>query len=92
MIKIIDRIRYNTETATIVAEYMPRVMLDKIHQILYVTEKGTWFLVENGRDVFQKEQTSELTAMSSDEAYLWLESHDFVDAIEKYFSDRIQDA
>jgi len=92
MIKIIDQIRYNTDTANVVAEFTPRQVLDKINQTLYVTEKGAWFLVENGRDVFLKEQTSVFTAMSSDQAYEWLESHDFIVAIEKYFSDRIQDA
>jgi hypothetical protein len=92
MIKIIDQIRYNTDTANLVAQYSPRQVLDKIDQTLYVTEKGTWFLVENGRDVFLKEQTSVFTAMSADGAYEWLESHDFIMAIEKYFSDRIQDA
>ncbi len=92
MIKIIDHVRYNTDTATVVAQHMPKLMLDKVSQVLYVTEKGTWFLVENGRDVFSKESTSTFTVMSSDQAYGWLESHDFVVAIENYFSDRIQDA
>jgi len=92
MIKIIDQIRYNTDTAEVVAQYIPKQVLDKIYQTLYVTEKGTWFLVETGRDVFLKEETSVFTPMSSDLAYEWLESHDFILAIEKHFSDRIQDA
>jgi len=92
MIKIIDNIRYNTETSTVVAQYTPKLMLDKIAQTLYVTAKGSWFLVESGRDVFQKSPTAVFTVMSTDQAYAWLESHDFVVAIENYFSDRIQDA
>ncbi|AFY74006.1 hypothetical protein Syn7502_01977 [Synechococcus sp. PCC 7502] len=92
MIKIIDHTRYNTDTAVVVAVYTPKLVLDKTSQTLYVTAKGAWFLVERGRDVFLKEQTSTLTVMTSDQAYGWLESHDCIDAIDRYFSERIQDA
>jgi hypothetical protein len=92
MIKIIDQIRYNTDTASVVAEFTPKQVLDKTHQTLYVTAKGSYFLVEVGKDVFSRTETAVFTIMTVDRAYSWLESHDFVEAIAQYFSDRIQDA
>ena len=103
MISIINGKRYNTKTATLVAEDSYLYASDFRHytESLYRTPKGAWFLhgiggpmtrwgegnMQDGRSGGEGTEV-----LSSEEAQAWLESHEEVSALEEYFSDGIEDA
>ena len=104
MRKVIEGKRYDTETATKVADdsYSNYGDLGYWCEELYHTNKGNWFLAGEGgamspyaRSVGQNETGggSAIIPFTRDEALAWLETHaSDSDAVEKYFADAIVDA
>lgn len=104
MIRIIDGKRYNTETATEIAEYSNRLGsgdFRNLSETLYRTPSGAWFIDGKGGAMTEYRESCgnnswcgghELKVLTGKEALQWLEEHDEVDAIETYFQDEIQDA
>jgi len=103
MIKIIDKKRYDTSTATAVASAdNGRTPDDFQHQeeTLYVTKSGSWFLHGQGGPLSQygeqrgrnRTEGEDLRALTADEAYAWLEASQKAEAIGIYFSDQLTDA
>jgi hypothetical protein len=103
MKKIIDGKMYNTETAILVAEYNNGFGCGDFHYVceeLYITKKGAFFLYCEGGALSKYSDTNgnsswgicKIIALNEDEAYEWLERYNEVEAIEKYFSDRIEEA
>ncbi len=103
MIKIIDGRRYDTDKAELVASvsYSNPSDFHYFSEDLYRTRNGNWFIHGEGgamsKYAVQVEQNSwsggaEIRPLSEDQAYRWLEEIGEVDAIEKYFSDRVEDA
>lgn len=103
MRQIIDGMRYDTDTATLVASFGKgngRSDFHVIREELYVTDAGRWFVAGEGgaRSSYRIRHGdmwgpgSEIRPLSDDEARRWLEEHNRVAAIEEYFSDSIVDA
>src|SRR5688572_24156691 len=103
MIKIINGKRYNTDTATLVAEYWNGVGFgDFNHEFseLYLTSNGSWFLYYRGGAASQYREHFGNTQIGSEgimpftptEALEYCERYDFVDEIEKYFPEQITEA
>lgn len=104
-IKIIDGKRYNTETATLVAEWANTYDYGDFkhcEEDLYLTPKGAWFTLGSGgplskyaRSTGQNSWSGSrdvITPMSPDEARAWLEDHGETEALEKHFAASIKDA
>ncbi len=102
MKKIINKKVYDTEKATLVAEYsngLPSSDFRHVYEDLYITKSGQFFLHAQGGPLTKySESEGNLTwgietiiLLSKDEAYEWLEEHDKIEAIEKYFGDVIQE-
>jgi hypothetical protein len=103
MIQIIDGKRYNTETATKIAQYhngLGRSDFRSIEETLYLSPKGNWFVQYWGGAATQYAESSGnsrygssgIRPLSIDEAYEWVEAHAAPETVEKYFADRIQEA
>jgi hypothetical protein len=104
MRSIIDGKRYDTETATEVAEFANGDDRSNFHffaETLYLTAKGSWFLFGRGhaRSPYAESYGQntlgwggEIRAMSHEEAQDWLEQHQEVEALEAHFADVITDA
>lgn len=105
MKKVIERKVYNTETATMVAEYWNGLGNNDFRSLsedLYVTKNGQWFLHGSGGAMTKYSESngnstwgsSDIVLLSASDAYNWIESHqgsikDFDDIIQKYFADEI---
>jgi hypothetical protein len=104
MIRVIGGKRYNTETATLVAEWENRYSrTDFQHEEadLYRAPNGGWFLRGSGGPMTRWAIPvgnngwgggGGIEALTEDEAFDWLERHEFTGALEKFFSDRLEDA
>jgi hypothetical protein len=103
MKKIANGVRYNTETATAIADCDNRYPLNDFNycrEILYKTKNGNWFLFGEGGPMSTYAESvgnsstggSDIRPLSDGEAQNWLEEHDCVYELEEHFSDRIQDA
>ena len=104
MRKIIGSKRYNTETATLIATWSssyPKNDLNYCEEHLYLTAKGNWFIhgIGNAGSHYSKPADGNASTGSEDiipycpdEARLWLSSNDFIDEVETYFPDWIEDA
>lgn len=102
MKQIIDRVRYDTEKAELVARFEAGNPGSDygFTEELYVTRNGTWFVAGSGgppspygREVGGILQWgSKITPLASSEAREWLELHDKVQALEDHFGDEIEDA
>jgi len=106
MMRIIDGKRYNTDTAVKVADVGSPGMTSRSDHTyedtyLYRTKKGAWFLSGEGgprsrwgRSVGNSTiaSGSGLQPITPDEARELLEQHDETDAIERWFSDVVEDA
>lgn len=103
MKKIIDGKMYNTETGILVAEDDNGYGCGDFQyacEELYITKKGAFFLYGEGGAMSKYSDSSgnnsrgicKIIPLDKDEAYEWLEEYNKVDAIEKYFADRIQEA
>jgi len=102
MKRIINKKTYNTETAILIVETdngRGRSDFNGIEETLYQTKKGTFFLeywggAATGYSKSGGNWSSEgrgIKVLSDDEAYEFLERHNQTDAIEKYFSDVIEE-
>lgn len=104
---IIDGKRYDTETATCIADYTNvgstassmsdfRAFLEK----LYRTKKGSWFLAGGGGAMSKYSQPvsggsgggSRIIPLTEDEAFEWLQDTGQTELLEEYFAERIEDA
>jgi len=103
MIKIINGKRYNTETAEKVASYGYGYVGDFKHyeEELYLTPKGSWFLVGEGGAMSKYAESmcdggrcggEGAFVLSPNDALAWLEAHEEIDAIETHFGSTIEDA
>lgn len=103
MRRIIDGKVYDTETATEVAHYWNGLAGNDFRNVserLYITKKGNWFTAGHGGpmskySVSNGNSTSGgdgLEPISQEAALRWLERNDETEAIEKYFSDKIEEA
>lgn len=101
---IIDRKRYDTETAEEVADWdngCSTTDFGYCSETLYRTKSGAYFLAGHGGAMSRWSQPvgnngrgggSGIMVLTPGEALDWLESHNAVDAIETHFADAIQDA
>ena len=103
MKKIITRKVYNTETAELIGKYWNGLSTNDFHYVyeeLYITKKGSWFLYYSGGALSKYGEsgygrgwgTEGIIPLESEEAYKWLERNDCHEAIEKYFSDKLEEA
>ena len=104
MKKVINGKRYDTETATKVADdsYSNYGDFGYWSEEIYRTKRGNWFLVGEGgamspyaRAVGQNETRggSVIIPFTKKEALAWLEAHtSSSEAYEKYFTDIVEDA
>lgn len=104
MKKVINKKMYDTDTAELVAEYSyGRGWSDfrYIHEALYRTKKGQFFLFGEGgaasiyaEDIGGNQSTdgSKIIVYTPEDAYQWLEENEKTEAIEKYFSDKLEEA
>ena len=105
MKKIINGLRYDTETATEVT-VLRSGEDDKddeyFTEALYKTQKGAWFIVGNGGIDSKYGLLEEMTGLvmdmdlilplTEDEVMARLEEHNEVELLEEHFGDRIDDA
>jgi len=100
---IIDGKRYNTETATEVAEYWNGLGggdFGRYEESLYKTAKGAWFLAGKGGPMSPYAQSvgngqsggEGIRPITADEAREWLEKKNEIDALDEHFADHIEDA
>lgn len=104
MKRIIEGKRYDTETATEVATWNNgRGSSDfrALTETLYRTPKGCWFLYYDGGAMTYAavpcgnnatSGSSGINRVSENEAKVWLESHNRIEALEQYFADQLEDA
>lgn len=104
MRKVIDGKVYDTEKATMLAEYSNgrfRNDFSYVNEELYVTAKGNYFLYGEGGPMTKYAVScgsnswggsSDIFALSEKGAYNWLVENGETEAIEKYFSDFIEEA
>lgn len=104
MKKIIDGKRYDTEKATLVAEWDNGLGYSDFgwcETSLYCTQNGSWFLAGEGGALSEWSEPcgnngrgggSGIKPLSELEAREWLEWHEFTDELEEYFKDALVDA
>ena len=108
MIKVIDGKRYNTETAELVFHYWNGYPSNDFKwriKKLFVTKKGNWFILHDGGAMTDMAVSaggngtcgsSDIEPVSADDAFGFLQANsddsEAVEAIDKYFADRVQDA
>lgn len=108
MIRVIDGKRYNTETAELVYKYENRYNYSDFHyrsKTLYRTQKGAWFIHHYGGALTDMAVavgsngtggSADIEPLDDEDAFGFLQAHsdedDALEAIEKYFADRVQDA
>ena len=103
MKKSIEGKMYNTETATMVADYWNGLGSSDwtyLKEELYRTKKGAWFLYGVGGPMSrygksegsQSWGSSDIIPMDSEEAFSWCEEHNKIKVIEEYFPHMIDEA
>jgi len=103
MKSIIKLKRYDTETATVVAEHWNgRGSSDfkYVDETLYLGKAGSWFLHGRGGGMTEyadfhgksKSKGARIVPLTPDEAADWLEADNQSEALEKHFADRIKEA
>lgn len=104
MKKVVDGKMYNTETAELVHGWSNgRGYSDFKHRekTLYLTKKGSWFIYHSGGAMTDMAKSagdnsysgsSDIEPVTRKDAARFLETHDGVDALEKYFIDEIEEA
>jgi hypothetical protein len=102
--RIIDGLRYDTETALKVAEWdngRYNGDFELIEEALYKTKSGRWFLAAYGGALTEYSEPagnngrcagSRVIPFTAYEAQKWLEGYGFTNAIEKHFSADVKDA
>ncbi len=100
---VISGKRYNTETATLIAEngYSHRGDFHAYHEGLYLTRRGNWFLAGSGGPMSkyavatgQNEWSggAKIIPLSPGEARDWLERSGETDTLEEHFGSELEDA
>ncbi len=100
---IIEGKRYDTDTATLVAEYQygyDLSSIDYFSEQLYITRRGNWFIAGggHGRSPYGVRNGNtfgygvRIRPLTPEEARRWLEQHDKVEALEEHFASTIEDA
>lgn len=102
---VINRKRYDTETATEIASWSNGAHggdFNRCEEALYVTKAGNYFLRGSGGAMSKYSQSYEggrsrgggsaIIPMTRDEAIAWLEEKGEAAAIEKHFADAVTDA
>ena len=104
MKSIIDGLRYNTETAEMIADTSAscsRSDFSWFEETLYKTKNGNWFLAGTGGpmtkyavpvDQNMRSGGSAIVPIAAEDARQWLEENGELDALETYFADVIADA
>jgi hypothetical protein len=103
MKRIINGRRYNTETATQVAEYFTgdRGNFGFVDEALYRTPRGNWFLAGRGGATSKYAVScigggsvggEGIIPLTPDAARDWLETYGRTDVLEMHFGDNIEDA
>lgn len=103
MRKVINGKRYDTETATRIASRWEGDGLGDarfISEDLYRTPRGAWFIHGQGGALSMYgvpvgnawSSGERIRTLSPEGAMEWLESHDHLGALEKYFGDTLEDA
>lgn len=108
MIKIIDGKRYNTEKAECVFSYWNGYSTSDFHyrtKTLYRTQGGAWFIHHEGGALTDmavsvgnggKGGSEDIEPVSDEDAFGFLQAHsddsEALEAIEKHFANRVQDA
>lgn len=103
MKKIINSKAYNTETATLVARESNGLGENDFNyciEELYKTQKGAYFLYGEGGALSKYRDgagnqfwgTATIIPLDEDAAFEWLEENGKTGALEKYFTDRIEEA
>jgi hypothetical protein len=102
MRRIIDRKRYDTETAELIGDFFNGLSdsdFNYISEELYRTKTGTFFLAGEGgaathwaREYGNASTEGEgIQVLSADEALKWAEEHCKAEIIEKYFGDMVSE-
>lgn len=100
---IINGLRYDTEKATMVAQWdngLSNSDFNNLSEELFITNKGAWFMHGTGGPNSRyaksngKEQwgSSQIVVLEEYQVLDWLEMHDYTDELENYFPGHIQDA
>ena len=100
---VINRMRYNTDTSEEVCCWGNGLSSGDFHSVdetLYRTANGRWFLAyEGGALTCYSEKCGDMFGagsgirpLESHEVLEWLETHRFVEEIDKYFSSEVTDA
>jgi len=103
MKKIIDGKKYDTEKASVVAEWCnhyPSNDFKSCEETLYRTDKGNWFLHGEGGAMSRYAEAygnsvsggADIIAMTHDEAYGWLVDHGETEDAERYFPEKVEEA
>lgn len=103
MKKVINGKVYNTETATLVAEWSNHYFPRDFHyceEELYLTKKGNWFIAGQGGALSKYAQPcgngscggEGIEPISEAVAKVWLEHNDCILALEEYFGDQLEEA
>ena len=103
MKKIVEGKRYDTETATLIGEYGygSHGDFERIHEVLYRTKTGNYFVAGTGgpktRYSVQVEQnswsgSSDIYPLTNDEALEWAQAHLEPEEVEAEFASMIADA
>lgn len=100
---VIDGIIYDEDKATEVAHHESnhnRGDFNWYHEDLYVTAKGRWFLAGEGGPMSHYKELvcggyghgEKITPLTPEQAQRWLEEHDKVEVLEKYFGYQLEEA
>lgn len=100
---VINRKEYNTDTADMLHEWSNHYFRDDYNfcsESLYRTAKGALFIHGKGGPKSKyavnvgnsRTAGEDMYVVSEEEAIDWLEKRDGIDALRKYFSDRIEEA
>lgn len=103
MKKVIDKKIYDTETAKKIGDFhnmIDRSNFKHCEEELYVTEKGNYFLYGTGGPLSKysvptgngKSGSSDIEALTEEEAIDWCERTDNVDTILEHFPDAVEEA
>ena len=70
---VIDKKTYNTETATLIAEWNNEMCRNDLQaeEALYRTKKGQYFVCGSGGELTTYDGSTEIRLMSPEEAYDW---------------------
>lgn len=103
MKKVIEKRVYDTETASLIAEYwngLGQGDFRYYEEKLYKTRKGSYFLYGSGGPLTKYSESngnqtwgiSTIVPLRKEEAYEWLEANGETEAIEEHFSNDIDEA